>query len=368
MTIRKLVSIKQIKDIQPIKGADRIVKAMVGGWPVVVKKDEFQVGDYGVYFEIDSFMPASDERFSFVQKDKLKTFNDVEGTRLSTIKLKKQISQGLVLSISEFPEIEDFLRVNNKTVEEASQEKLDFSELLGIQKYEMDDTSGATEAAGLFPYWIHKTDQERLQSFYDEIAEKEKETEFYATMKLDGSSATFCYTTNPDLLHDKLEKDSEGGQFFVCSRNLLLKRLEDNAFFKASQNQGIENKLAYFHKKTGRTIAIQGELVGPGIQQNYEKFNKFSVLIFSIYDVDDQRYLPMSDVIDIATELELPTVPVLEVFKPFERFKNIDEFMEYSDNLKPTHASIPEGVVYHAVNGNVSFKVISNKYLLKTGK
>ena len=46
---RKLASVVKIIDIQPIPNADAIVVAKVKGWNVVVKRDEFKVGDLAVY-------------------------------------------------------------------------------------------------------------------------------------------------------------------------------------------------------------------------------------------------------------------------------------------------------------------------------
>lgn len=94
MTERKLASIQQIKHIEPIPNADNIVKLSINGWSVVSKKNEFKIGDFCVYFEIDSFLPITDQRFSFLEKSSKAKMDDEIGLRLRTIKLKNQISQG----------------------------------------------------------------------------------------------------------------------------------------------------------------------------------------------------------------------------------------------------------------------------------
>ncbi len=98
-TERKLASVVKIVDIQPIKDADAIVVASVKGWKVVVKKGEFNVGDLAVYYEIDSFLPVRPQ-FEFLRKSSFKRMGSSEGFRLKTIKLRGQISNGLLMPLS----------------------------------------------------------------------------------------------------------------------------------------------------------------------------------------------------------------------------------------------------------------------------
>ena len=62
--VRKLVSFKTVEKIKPIENADAIELVCFGGWQVVVKKDEFKVGDKVIYFEIDSFCQKELNNFS----------------------------------------------------------------------------------------------------------------------------------------------------------------------------------------------------------------------------------------------------------------------------------------------------------------
>src|ERR1022692_2598024 len=101
--MRKLATIRQISNLLPIPGADRIEVATIDGWKVVVNKGTHVIGELVVYFEIDSFLPIRDE-FEFLRKSSYKKMADeVEGFRLRTISLRKQISQGLVMPISILP-------------------------------------------------------------------------------------------------------------------------------------------------------------------------------------------------------------------------------------------------------------------------
>lgn len=119
--MRKLATVRTISQITPIQGADRIELAVVDGWKCVIKKGEFAVGDRVVYCEIDSFLPIRDE-FEFLRSSSFKRMDEREGFRLRTVRLRGQISQGLLLSTSileQSPELGD-----------------DVSDQLGIVKYE----------------------------------------------------------------------------------------------------------------------------------------------------------------------------------------------------------------------------------------
>lgn len=150
---RKLASIRKITDIQPIPDADAIEVVVVGGWKVVTKKGEFSVGDLCVYCEIDSFLPILPQ-YEFLRKSSYKKLSTgEEGFRLRTIKLRGQVSQGLVLPISVLPGGRELF------------EGMDVTEVLSITKYEPPiPASLAGKVKGLFPSFLHKTDEERCLS------------------------------------------------------------------------------------------------------------------------------------------------------------------------------------------------------------
>jgi RNA ligase (TIGR02306 family) len=240
MTDRKLVTIRSIDDLQPIEGADVIEKAVIGGWNVVVKKGEFSVGDLGVFFEIDSAIPATDERLSFLLKNKV-TMNGKEFIRLRTIRLKGVYSQGLILPLALFPEIA------NPQLDE------DYTELLNVEKYEKPVSSqlnGVTR--GNFPSKGRKTDQERCQNIKREVQDAiDNDEEFEVSIKLDGSSMSII---NVDE------------QTHVCSRNLSLDmNQEGNAFVNMAKSLGFPDLVNKYATYCG-DLQISGELIGPGIQ------------------------------------------------------------------------------------------------------
>jgi RNA ligase (TIGR02306 family) len=332
---RKLASIQLVAEIRPIEGADAIEVARINNWDVVVKKGEYKVGDFCIYCEIDSFLPIKEE-FEFLRKSSYKKMAGQEGFRLKTIRLRGQLSQGLLLPIHVLP------------LGEVVSEGMDVTEMLGIVKYEPPIPAElAGKVRGNFPSFLHKTDEERVQNltkFYDNWIEQE--LDFYVTEKLDGSSATF-YINN--------------GEFGVCSRNLDLAETEENTFWKVARELKIEEKL----RASARNLAIQGELIGEGIQGNPYGIKGQTVKFFNVFDIDSQTYYGLPMFLSIMKhEFKLDTVPVLTNLT-MKLPKTIDEALAFADGKSVLNDKFDrEGVVFRTMDRTISFKAISNTFLL----
>ena len=332
---RKLASVRKISDLSPIEGADKIEVATIDGWKVVVAKDvNHKVGDLVVYCEVDSFLPIREE-FEFLRKSSYKKMGDQEGFRLKTIKLRGQLSQGLILPFHVLPFGEGF------------HEGQDVTEVLGIIKYEPPVPAElAGKVKGLFPSFLRKTDEERVQNLASEYEEyRTSDHKFYVTEKLDGSSATF-YLRN--------------GEFGVCSRNLELLETEGNTFWKVARELNLENKM----KSLGKNISIQAELIGESVQGNPYKIKGQTIRCFNLYNIDTQEYSSLTEFKDTVEMLGLETVPVLDT--NFKLPDTIDELLKFADSkseLNPNYDR--EGIVIRTLDRKISFKVISNKFLLK---
>ena len=342
--MRKLATIQTIKEILPIEGADAIEIAVVNGWSVVVAKNaNHKVGDKVIYCEIDSFLPTEPE-FEFLRKSSYKKLSDgTEGFRLRTIKLRGQISQGLIISLSNAKQIvQRNLNIDDPDWTEGE----NVSEKLGIIKYEPPVPASLEGIAkGLFPSFIPKTDEERIQNLSETyFTFKENPVSYYVTEKLDGSSATYYY---------------RNGEFGVCSRNLELIETDDNTFWKVAKILDLENKL----KSLNFNASLQGELVGEGIQGNPYKILGQKVFFFNVYNIDEGHYLDFDRFTEIIASLELSTVPILET--NFKLPDTIEEILSYSENKSFLNKSFDrEGVVIRSVDRKVSFKAISNRFLL----
>jgi len=337
--MRKMAVIRKIDSIDPINGADAIECATVGGWKVVVKKGEFNVGDRAVYCEIDSWIPTKLALFLSKGKEP-REFEGIKGERLRTVKLRGQLSQGLLLNLDQvIPETHSF------------GEGADVSEYLGVIKWERPmNAQLAGMAKGNFPSLIPKTDQERCQNLVKEIDQAiTDELQFEVTEKLEGSSMTV-------YLID--------GVFGVCSRNLDLKEEGGTTFWEVARRDGIEEKM---RTVVGTDFAIQGELIGPGIQGNIYKLSKPEFRVFDVYNISGGFYVTPNKRQTLITMMGLLHVPVM--VKDYELagaggIEGLLSFAEAKSVMGDITGPEREGIVFKEINGGMTFKVISNKYLL----
>lgn len=338
---RKLASIQEITEIRPIEGADAIETAIVnGGWPVVVKKNEYKVGDLAIYLEIDSWTPH--ELAPFLSKGKEpREYNGVSGERLRSVKLRGQISQGLLLPITILDEKGLWPLAGDPVGH-------DLTSQLGIQKWEAPIPSQLQGTMrGNFPSFIPKTDQERVQNLGKDFPDYQT-LQYEVTEKLEGSSCTM-------FLRD--------GDFNVCSRNINLKEDGGNTFWQVARAINMETLL----KESGLdSMAFQGELIGPKVQGGIYKRPSPEFYVFDIYDILESKYLPPQERQLMCASLGLNHVPVLDTVELSEH--TVDSLVAMADGpsqLNPQ--TLREGLVFKSLCGTRSFKAISNKYLLKTG-
>jgi len=340
--MRKLATVKVIDALHPIEGADNIETAIVGGWNVVVKKGEHNVGQRIIMCEIDSWIPHNLAPFLTKEGHFPKVYNGVEGQKLKTAKLRGQLSQGLILPL----EVLWSRGVSSVTDNE------DVTEQLGIQKWE---APVSPEIAGLsrgsFPSLVPKTDQERIQNLTREFIQWSGNPFFTweQTEKLEGCSSTFYVDLD--------------GIFHVCSRNINLKESETNTFWKVAREYDIEGKindLGLFG------IAIQGEIVGPGIEGNIYNLDRHKFFVYDVFDVQKGFYTP-KERHNLINTIDLPHVPI---FDPFHIISGtVSDLLEVADGMSIINPQVKrEGLVYKCNEMTVSFKTVSNNYLLKKKK
>jgi RNA ligase (TIGR02306 family) len=328
MDERSLATIQKIDKLELIPNADTIEKATILGWELVVKKGEFKVGDLCVYCEIDSILPEKPE-FEFLRDRKF---------RIKTIKLRGQISQGIAFPLSILPPGDYPLQT-------------DVTELLDIKKYEVPIPAHlAGYAKGNFPSFLRKTDEVRIQS-YPGLLDEYKDVVFYTTEKLDGTSFTFY---------------CKGEDFGVCSRRLELKETDDNVYWIVAKKYNLHERIS----KLGINIAIQGEIIGPGIQKNKYSLKDYELFVFSVFDIDSSRYYNCYDFITVINRLELKMVPLLST--DFRLNFTVNELVILSEGKSIVNPKIQrEGIVFRPIEemqdykiGRLSFKVINPKFLL----
>jgi RNA ligase (TIGR02306 family) len=343
---RKLARIARIDAITAIKKADAIECAHIGGWPVVIKKGEHQVGDIVVYLEIDTFLPEGNPAWQFLV-DKLPIeFNGVRGHNLHSQTMRGQPSQGLVLPLSVLgpcPSVEI---------------GQDVTEALGVYKYEPPLPADLLDKAiGYRPSTIPGTDEERVQNLSDSLAEWRAESTtltWEESEKLEGNSCSWA------LIYD---------EFSVCSRQVMYRKSEDVPQWAAAIRYDIEAKLRA--RFAGRNIVLQGEVVGPGIEGNIYGLQEHDFYLFRVYDVDTGIWLPPAERRALAAELGIKHVPIINEAFVLPAESTVEELMklllEMADGPSVVNPQKRrEGIVFNTVidGRKVSFKVVSNKYLL----
>lgn len=343
--MRKLLTVRTIAALDPIPGADRIERATIDGWRSVVLKGEFQVGDPCLYFEIDAFIAQGDPRFELLMKH-LFEFEGQVGIRVRTLHLRKQISQGLSLPLSQFPEVAQLL-VN---LDESAIRETDFSSVLGIKKWERPIPDEIMEEVqGALPSCIPRTDQERLQNRPELL--DEQANEFYEeSIKLNGYSMTvFKY-------------EDESG---VGSKQWWFKDSTDNAYTRVA---AAANLLTAVRDYPGN-IAIQGELVGPGICKNHDRLEEKGFYLFGVLNLDTGAELvgqEEAEAIQKLTQLgaRILRAPVIRTVRLAD-LGTLDQILLHAIGPSLNPQTMREGLVYRRADGLDSFKVISNAFLLE---
>ena len=348
--MRKLASIQTIQSLAPIPNADAIEQAQVLGWRLVVKKGEFQVGDRVVYCEIDSLLPERPE-FEFLRpscfKPEIRRGEELvrpAGFRIKTIRLRGQVSQGICFPLTVLPQGAE-VAVGD-----------DVTELLGVQKFEVPPpTNMSGRVKGSFPGFLDKTDETRVQ-LLGEVLERHRGKKFYVTEKVDGSSFTA-------FLRE--------GEFGVCSRNLHLDETDaSNVMVQLAERLELCQKLEQIQQRHGFQPAIQGELLGPGVQGNKYALAEHDLYVFTIVDIGAGRWIERVRMLEILEEVGLKAVPQLETLTLDH---GIDELVEMAVGKSALRSQTQrEGIVLRTMSeehdpelGRLSFKAISPKFLLK---
>ena len=347
--MRKLASIQRIWKIEPIEDADRIELAHVLGWQCVVNKGQFRAMDPAVYFEVDSFLPVAPQ-FEFMRASSYRKSDIMgEGFKLRTLKFRGQISQGLLLPLSDFPEIPEDADIGT-----------DVTDLLGVRKWEIEEraTTGGT-VIGTLPYDIPHTDETRVQA-EPGLIQAFAGLEYYISTKMDGSSHSVGI-------------DRDG--FHVTGHNYEYKDDGKSDFFEYIKAIGLEEKVTDFAKDCGLTeLTLQGEFCAPGIQNNRLKLTRPAWYVFTVRENGKRDGLQRMQ--EVCAALGLETVPIEEIGEDLpSKYPTVEALLDRADGSYPKGGR-KEGIVIRPtepvfsplISASLSMKVVSNKYLLKNGE
>lgn len=354
----KLASIQKITKLTPIDGADLIETATVLGWEIVVKRGEYAVGSLCTYIQIDSVVPELPE-YEFLRERKF---------RVRSIRLRKQLSQGLIVPLPKGK----------------WKEGDDVTDILGVKKYEKPDNNPEKYEKPRVPkVWYRKwiylfnynflykafpglqrksrspfpkhlvsiTDEERIQNIPQVLSEYAGKL-FVVSYKLDGSSIT--------IIHSKVFGKSK---FRICSRRFELHDKKNDwykVFIETDFQAEIVKLVNYFNTDD---IIVQGEAIGK-FNGNHHNLQGDQIRLFNIY-VFGKR-LDQAHFLKVCLANNIPHCPLYKQVVLDHTLPEILKMSEIKDVLNP--AVEAEGLVWRSVADNLSFKVINNKYLLKNNE
>lgn len=361
--MRKLASIRSVSEIYEIENADFIELCVVDGWEIVSKKGQYHVGESIVYIEIDSVVPET-EHFEFLRDRHF---------RIKTIKLRKQISQGLIMPLSILPEgsynlgddVTDILGITKyetRSEQEANRVQEQsvpswFKKLMKFRLFRMTFGNWYKKkytGQGKFPDWIIKTDETRVQNMvalYGRLLMNN--VRFNVTEKIDGQSATYG-----------IKKSNRKIEYVVCSRNIRRPKEDDSSFWCVSRSHDIEHVLKDIRQEYDfNTVVLQGEIIGTGIQAN--KYNMMGYDFYAFNLIIDGYLLSYQEMEKVLNRYNIKCVPIIE--EDFILPPAIAQLVNYSIMKSTINPNINrEGIVLRSLD--ISFKVINPNFLLKECK
>lgn len=380
---RKLVTLRQITNVRRLQGRYRPydVVTVGDGWNVVVYHDDFSVGETVVYFEIDSFIPATGGRFTWQQDNKMGEFRGEKGYHVRSQMLGKQISQGLVQNINAIPAIKtlverltmDFDGDRGKALAIVQEKRLD--EIVGVKKWEVSFESQG-RVLGRVPMFFPRPACDRVQNCSGLFnSAKYRNTVFQVTEKVDGVSMTVYrvevgsrwHQSLPPLPHGNSQENCKDARVGVASAGEDLDMCGNDTYWQAARHADIVDRI---HHIGLPNIAVQGELVGPSIKKNSLKFADdapHEFIVFQIFDIDKQSYMNPAKVIDICKGLDLPHVPILGYYRLRDFAVDLQDLLIKADGVG-SRGQTREGFVLKSMTDEFAFKVISNKWLLEQGE
>ena len=361
---RKMVTLRRIDDVQPIDGADRIELAVVGGWNVVVKKGEFKAGDIAIYHEIDSFLDTTRPEYSFLDATRSMVIDgkEVMGHVLRTRRMRGVYSQGLLIDPRQVLDLPD------SVIEELCNNRADLSKAFGVVEYYKPMVS-PDFISRYDPYVAPRTDAERIQNISQDTWDLAKRTEYFVSVKVDGTSITMVY----DERVNRLRIFSHNNEFDITK-----------GMGKLAYDCAVEQGLVDFCLDE-HNITLQMELCGPKINGNRLALERPRLFVFSVWDMERKRYDNPYEWLPDDNPKQSNLVP--SGVASIDGFETPKDFLEYVDGLKGsvTKGRLDEGMVVHILeqgdlnddewqslrlelSDQLQIKAVSNKYLLKAGE
>ena len=397
---RQLCYVVKIDDIRPIEGKDRVECAVVNGWTIMIRKNTFQKGGLGIYFEIDSKTPET-EPFAFLAQ---------KHYRIKTQKYGNFYSQGLLMPAEDFGGVQyqdgdgqfylhfDKDSYFKKNVDYAAGAYL--TETLGVTYYEAEDNArkakvnpdakinaalarhpkiakkwgkiikknkflrklflimfGKKKDVRNWPQWVSKTDEERAQNCPYMLEDK---SEWIATEKIDGTSTTFTMKRAPFGKFD----------YYICSRNVVFDKPDKKCYYDINVYQEMSDK--YHVDEVLKKILIdhpeydwvtlQGETYGATVQKRDYGMKDRDFCGFNYITSTEGRWNSRKAA-DFFAGYGIPWVPIVD--EHFIMPDTVEELLNIATDKSAIDGGMREGLVFRSLDGTKSFKAVSNEFLMK---
>lgn len=333
--MNNLATIQKVTNVRSHPNADALDLVQILGWQVVVRRDEYKENDLCVYVVIDTVLPETPD-FEFLRN---KNF------RIKPIRLRGEESAGICFPLSVLPPHRMDAEGHDLYA------GYDVTEILGIKHYEKPVPAElAGQAFGSMPGFLHVTDEDNLRSYPVAVPEMFGRP-YYITRKEDGSSGTFYL---------------KGEEFGVCSRRIHLKDTESNGFWKMARKYNIHEALKTAFPNMD--IAVQGEVVGPGIQRNQLGLREMEFHLFNIFNIGNRSYLDYNKIVEFTTNFNVPMVPLVSEGTAFGH--TLEELVELANKQTYGTGGPAEGIVIRpkesfystVLKKSWSGKVLNEKY------
>ena len=394
---RELCYVVRVDEIKPIEGRDRVECAVVGGWTIMVRKDQFKPGDLGIYFEIDSQVPEK-EPFMFLEAKHFK---------IKTQKYKTPDgqfwSQGLLMHAEDFgwEMLDDSIADDEKNLHFDEGDTRFLTEKLGVTYAVAEDNSRKAgsvdkykkmaqrngklfahqpfrwlmrhewgkkllfvffgkkkDKKGGWPEWVAKTDEERVQNMPWILVDK---SEWIATEKIDGTSTTFTM---------KRGKRRNQYDFYICSRNVVFDKpdkqcfYDSNVYVEMAEKYNVESVLRQILENRSDLdwVTLQGETYGAGIQKRDYSLKDHDFVGFNFITSASGRWNSV-DAKNLMNGFGIPWVPIVD--EHFVLPDTVDELLTIATDKSVIDGGMREGLVFRSQDGAKSFKAVSNEFLMK---
>ena len=331
--MRDLASICTIEKVWVLEGKDKVQGASFkeNSYEVMVSKD-IQPGMLVAFIQEGACLPVC-KTWEWLRKrcyhDNL---NGKEGFLIKAQKFSGIKSWGLAVPLNELG--------LDETVYKKFKAGDNLEEVLGIWKYEPEeDASPRTSSKKAYPklvkfclshyltrwigrIWqkchqksaggfptdlISKSDETTIQNMKG-VLEKFSESKVDITAKLEGQSFTVVPVFGK---RGFIVKKEEVVGAYVCSRNNAYKIEDNSIFWDMMRKYDIVRKMKEIWKTEHKAYILQGEQVGPNIQDNIYDFKQNHWYIFTVKDYATLKQLPYEGQVKVADKFGMRVVPLL---------------------------------------------------------